>query len=80
MSKKVKEKKHKKLLKEAEDFSSKLELDNIIVVKLSSKSIELLNRISKHGIYGTTPEIVAERFIDDVLQKFVEIEELNIKI
>lgn len=76
----TKTKKHKKLIKKSEDYAKQLELDNILIIKFSSQTIELLNKVAKHGIYGSTPEIVAERFVDHALQNFVQLEEMNVKI
>lgn len=39
--------------------------------ELSDESLRLLSELSKLGIYGATPEIVAARFIDQCLHTFV---------
>lgn len=62
-----KKKKHKKLIKEANNYSKELELEDILAVKLSSKSVNILNKIAK-------------RFVDEVLQRFVEVEDIKIKL
>lgn len=43
-----------------------------LLVVLSGQSAELLERLAAYGIYGASPEEVAERFIDEGIQRFVE--------
>lgn len=79
-TKNKKKKKHKKLLKVTNNYSKDLELEDMLAIKLSNKSVNILNKIAKHGIYGTTPEIVAVRFVDEVIQRFIEVEDIKIKL
>ena len=41
-------------------------------VTLAKQSVDLIEELSKRGIYGRTPAEVGGRFIDQALQQFVE--------
>ena len=43
-----------------------------IEVTLAAQSIDLLRELATRGIYGRTPAEVGGRFIEQVLQQFVE--------
>lgn len=77
MMSKVKDKKDKKKSKKELEIHN---LDNVLMIELSDKSIDILTRIAKKGIWGNTKVIVAERFIDLVLQNFVDVEDIKIKL
>jgi hypothetical protein len=49
-----------------------------IRVTLSSQSVALLDELAKMGIYGRNRADVAGRFVDEALQKFVDIPKLRI--
>ena len=43
----------------------------IITINLSQTAVEMLSQIALLGIYGTTPEEVAARFVDTALSGFI---------
>jgi hypothetical protein len=40
-------------------------------LSLSEQAVKVLEQLAQHGIYGATPEEVAERFVDRAIQRFV---------
>lgn len=64
---------------EREQYAKELKFEEMLAVSLSPKSVEILRRVAKLGIFGKTPEEVAERFIDSKLRDFVEVEDINLK-
>jgi hypothetical protein len=46
---------------------------------LSHESLRLLTSLSAQGIYGATPNEVAQRFIDEKLRDFVEAPKLVLR-
>jgi hypothetical protein len=51
----------------------------VIRVTLSEQSVRLLDELAEKGIYGRNKAEVAGRFIDEALQKFVEVPRLNLE-
>jgi hypothetical protein len=49
-------------------------------ITISRQSASLLTDIALRGIYGRNPSDVASRFVDEALQKFVEVPKLTIKL
>lgn len=41
-------------------------------VTLAKQSIDLIEELARHGIYGRTPAEVGGRFIEQALQEFVD--------
>ena len=41
-------------------------------IELSEQTIDLLDQLVSKGIYGSTREKIAGRFIDQALQKYIE--------
>jgi hypothetical protein len=50
----------------------------VIRVTLSEQSVRLLDELAEKGIYGRNKAEVAGRFIDEALQKFVEVPRLTL--
>jgi hypothetical protein len=48
-------------------------------VTLAKQSIDLIEDLAKHGIYGRTPAEVGGRFIEQALQEFVGKPKLKLK-
>lgn len=48
-------------------------------VTLAEQSVEMLKELAKKGIYGRSPSEVGGRFIEQVLQQFVEAPKLTAK-
>jgi hypothetical protein len=48
-------------------------------ITLSSESFRLLRELASRGIYGRTEAEVAARFVDQALEKFVELPKLTLK-
>lgn len=65
--------------KRREEYAKELRLDDMLPVRLSKQSRGYLERISRLGICGRTAEEAAERFIDERLQNFVEVEDIVLK-
>jgi len=45
-------------------------------VTLAEQSVELLKELATRGIYGRTPAEVGGRFIEQVLQNFIDVPKL----
>lgn len=50
-----------------------------ISLSLSAQAFDVLSQLSKKGIYGRTPEEVAERMLDETLRDFVVVPVFAIK-
>jgi hypothetical protein len=50
-----------------------------VKITVSRQSADLLANIATMGIYGRNQSDVAARFVDEALQKFIEVPKLTIK-
>lgn len=76
---KTKTKKKTKTSKELKHYAKELDLDNMLVLRPSKRSVRLLERIAKFGVYGRDKEEVALRMIDHNIAGFCETEDFKLK-
>lgn len=68
-------KKDKKDIKEIESF-----MQNSLIVTFHPKALDIIERVAKLGIYGKSCEEVVERLTCETLERFVETEDIKLKL